>query len=352
MKGRMKKAVLTAPRRFEVIDADIPSPGPDEVLVKVNSMGICGSDLHYYEGNYVSDQAIEYPMSLGHEFSGDIVEIGPNVTEFKAGDRFMAEPSLGCGECEFCRAGRSNLCPATKFCGSPPVEGALSQYYVLNKHQVFAIPDNMTYDDALMAEPLANLLHALSMSRFKKGDTACIIGCGPIGLLLMQVVRWAGASRIFVSEKVPARLEHARRLGADVCIDARSQEADKVVLAETGGRGVDVAFEAAGDPDAIRQCLGAVRRGGLLLIEGIPMESVIQFDLRTARRKELTVQMCRRCPNPPTEAIRLIHEGEIEVHSLITHHFPISKTQEAYEMVYKKADGAVKVIIHPWLNEV
>jgi len=351
MQGKMRKAVLAAPRRFEVIDAEIPSPGPDEVLVKVLSMGICGSDLHYYAGDYVSDQQIEYPMSLGHEFAGDVVETGANVTGFKPGDRFMAEPSLGCGKCEWCLAGRSNLCPDTKFCGSPPVEGALSQYYVLNSHQVFRIPDDMTYDDALMAEPLANLLHAFGMSRFEKGNTACIIGCGPIGLLLLQLVRRAGASRIFVSEKVPERLQHARRLGADVCIDALAQEADEVILAETGGRGVDVAYEAAGDVDALRQCVNAARRGGLVLIEGIPREPVVPFEIRTARRKELTLQMCRRCPDPPTEAITLIHKGEIEVSSLITHHFPIGRTPEAYELVFNKKDGAVKVIIHPWQDD-
>jgi len=344
----MKKAVVTGPRRIDVIDVPAPAPGPGQVLVKVLSIGICGSDLHYYAGDQIGDRAISYPMSLGHEFAGEIAAVGPGVANVKPGDRIMAEPATGCGQCEWCTSRRINLCPNGRFCGSPPVDGALSQFYALDQHQAVPIPDDMSYDAALMAEPLANLIHGHEMSRMKKGDTACIIGCGPIGLLLLQLVKHAGASKVFVSEKVGYRLEHARRLGADACFNATACDAAEKILEATGGRGVDAAFEASGDPQGIDQCIRAAARGGVALIEGIPAETTIPLDIRTARRKELTIQFVRRCPDPPHKALEMIYRGLIEVHSLITHHFPIEQTARAYSLAAGYADGAVKVIVNPW----
>jgi len=352
MPDTMKKAVITGPKRIEIIDVDVPKPGPGQVLVKVLSIGICGSDLHYYAGDQIGDRDISYPMSLGHEFAGDIAQVGPGVTSVKPGDRILAEPALGCGECEWCKAGRINLCPECKFCGSPPVDGALSQYYILDERQAVKIPDDMSYDSALMAEPLANLIHAFGMCRFEPADTVSIIGCGPIGLLLLQLVRRAGPSEIFVAEKVGYRLEHARRLGADVCIDAAEKDAAEEILAATGGRGVDLAVEAAGDVQAIGQCIEVAKRGGFVLIEGIPGETTIPFDIRTARRKELTVQLCRRCPDPPHKALTMIHDKTIDVDSLITHHFPIGESAGAYRLVYDYTEGAVKVIVNPWSEKM
>ena len=343
----MKKAIITGPKKIEVVEVDTPRPGTDEVLVKVLSIGICGSDLHYYAGDQIGERNIVYPMSLGHEFAGDVLEVGPGVT-LKPGDRIMAEPALGCGECEWCKGGKANLCPKTRFCGSPPVDGAFSQYYVLNKHQALPISDAMTYDDALMAEPLANLLHVMDMAKLKKGMTACVLGCGPIGLLLLQLVKSKGASRIFVSEKVEYRRALAERLGADVAYDANACDAAAEILKATDGRGVDIAFEAAGDPSAIDQCVRAAKRGGMVVIEGIPAETSITLDIRTARRKELAIQFCRRCPETPVRALKLIDSGKIDVRSLVSHHFPIDRIGEAFRIVHAHTDGAVKVVVNPW----
>ena len=345
---KMKKAIITGPKKIEVVEVDTPKPGKDEVLVKVLSIGICGSDLHYYAGDQIGERSIVYPMSLGHEFAGDIVEVGPGVCGMKPGDRIMAEPALGCGECEWCKGGRSNLCPESRFCGSPPVDGAFSQYYVLNKHQALPIWDDMTYDDALMAEPLANLLHVMDLANLKKGMTACVLGCGPIGLLLLQLVRLKGAARIFASEKVEYRRELATRLGADAAYDANACDAAEEILKATDGRGVDVAFEAAGDPPAIAQCIRAAKRAGTVVIEGIPAATTITLDIRTARRKELLIQFCRRCPETPARALKLIHGRKLDVKSLVTHHFPIGRIGEAFSVVYAHADNAVKVVINPW----
>jgi len=345
---QMKKAVVTGPKRIEVTQVDVAQPGPGEVLMKVISIGICGSDLHYYAGDQIGERNIEYPLSLGHEFAGEIVCTGAGVQDLKPGTRVMAEPAIGCGACEWCTSGRANLCPQTRFCGSPPVDGAFSQYYVLNAHQARPIPDDMSYDAALMAEPLANLLHVMKLAGLSKGQTACVLGCGPIGLLLMQLVKLAGASRLFVSERVPYRLERARRLGADVCYDANACDAGEEILKATGGRGVDVAFEAAGDPPALDQCLRAAKRGGKVVVEGIPPQTIIPFDIRSARRKELCVQFCRRCPNLPDDALKLIHAGKVEVDSLITHHFPIDRIGEAFRIVHAYTDGAIKVVVNPW----
>jgi len=325
----------------------MPQPGPVEVLIKVMAVGICGSDLHYYSGDQIGDMSIEYPLSLGHEFAGEIIEAGAGVDNVKPGDRVLAEPATGCGTCEWCTSNRSNLCPDTRFCGSPPVEGAFAQYHVLNSHQVFRISDDMQYDTATIADTLANLLHMLRLSRFRQGDTASIIGCGPIGLLLLQLLKDAGASKVIVAEKVGYRLELAGKFGADVCIDALACDSGEAILAATGGRGVDVAFEAAGDPCAIDNCITAATRGGAVVVEGIPAESIIPFNIRLARRKELRVQFCRRCPDPPTEALELIHTGRIDAQTLISHHFPLGRIGEAFSMVHSYHDGAVKVVIDP-----
>jgi len=348
MTEKMKKAIVTGPKKIEVIDVDVPKPGEGEVLVKVLAIGICGSDLHYYAGDQIGERSIVYPMSLGHEFAGEAVGVGPGVRGLKPGDRIMAEPASGCGECEWCKGGKSNLCPATRFCGSPPVDGAFSQYYALNAHQALPIPDDMSYDGALMAEPLANLIHVMEMADLKRGQSACVIGCGPIGLLLLQLVKRAGASRIFASEKVPYRRSLAERLGADVAYDANACDAADEILKATDGRGVDVAFEAAGDPPAIDQCMRAATRGGMVVIEGIPAETQVVFDVRTARRKELTVKFCRRCPDTPEKALSLVHNREIDVGSLVSHHFPIAQIARAFEIVHAHIDNAVKVVIEPW----
>ena len=348
MTEKMKKAVITGPKQVELIDIDVPEPADGEVLVKVLAIGICGSDLHYYAGDQIGERRIVYPMGLGHEFAGDIVSVGAGVRNVKPGDRVMAEPALGCGSCEWCKGGKSNLCPSTRFCGSPPVDGAFSQYYALNEHQALPIPDDMSYDAALMAEPLANLLHVMDMAELKRGQTACIIGCGPIGLLLLQLVKRAGAGKVFVSEKVPYRRSLAERFGADVAYDANACDAADEILKATDGRGVDVAFEAAGDPPAVDQCLRAATRGGMVVIEGITPETTVSFDVRAARRKELTVKFCRRCPDTPEKALSLIHSGEIEVDALISHHLPITEIARAFEIVYAHIDNAVKVVIEPW----
>jgi len=341
------KALVVAPKKFSVVEVPTPQPNPGEVLIRVMAVGICGSDLHYYAGDQIGDMSIEYPLSLGHEFAGEIVAAGAGVDNVKPGDRVVAEPAIGCGKCEWCTSNRSNLCPETRFCGSPPVEGAFAQYHVLNSHQAFQIPDDMQYDAATVAEPLANLLHVLKLSNFREGDTASVIGCGPIGLLLLQLLKNAGASRVIVAEKVGYRLELAGKFGADVCIDATTCDSGEAILAQTGGRGVDVAFEAAGDPAAIDNCITAATRGGAVVIEGIPAESNVPINIRLARRKELRVQFCRRCPDPPTEAIELIHTGRVNARALISHHFPLDKIGEAFSMVHSYRDGAVKVVIAP-----
>jgi L-iditol 2-dehydrogenase len=344
----MKTAVLLAPHEIEIREKPKPRPGRNEVLIRVRAVGICGSDTHYFAGLRDHEESTVYPFVLGHEFAGEVVELGADVEGVEVGQRVGCAPDLPCGECEWCRRGEVNVCPNVRFCASSGVPGCLSEYYVIHRSQLHPIPDSMGFSEATLAEPLAIGLHIVdNLIQPQGGETYAIIGAGPIGLVTTFAARMRGASTIYVSEKRPERLEAARELGADKTCLVPQQAFDEFIDDHTGGRGADVAVEAAGELDAVEEVTRLARIHGKAIIEGIPPAGHAEVDINAARRRELTVVFGRRSLHKTDEALDLIASGQFDSDAMLTHEFPLQQAQTAFEHTRDYKDGAIKVIIKP-----
>ncbi len=346
MSDTMKAAVLTGPERIETQQTPVPEPGPGEVLVRVGAVGICGSDLHFFRGQLQKDTS--YPMVLGHEFAGEVVALGPGVTDVAAGVRAACAPDRPCGRCEWCRKGEANVCPDVRFAASHGEPGCLCEYYALHAGQLHPIPDSVTFEQAALFEPMATGLHIVeNLVKPSGGETYAIMGAGPDGLTTLLAARQNGASRVFLSDLVPERLEAARKLGADATCDSGRQDFIEFLRQQTQGRGVDVVVEAAGAVPAIQQAFHAAAIHGKAVILGIPRVDELKVNLTAARRRELTVIAARRTVGKYDRALALIAGGKFDTDVLITHRFPLDETQRAFECVRDRADGVVKAMVIP-----
>ena len=340
----MKSIQMVAPRVLELREMPMPpDPGPGEALVRMRAVGICGSDMHWYlEGGVGSFRAV-YPQILGHEPAGEIVAVGKGVTEFAPGQRVAMEPAITCGHCEFCLSGRHNNCSSSKFMGSPQAHGFFREYANVPVRNMVAVPDGMSFARATVIEPVSVLLHVLELTEIRLGDTVAVMGAGPIGLLTAAIARTAGASRIFVADKVAHRLAFAKEMGADVCVSTMRQLVE-AVRDETRGRGVDVVFDAAAAPETINTCMQVARLSGRVVLIGIPSELSFPVDIHTAMAKELNIQTIKRSNHNGHAAIELMQSGRIP-ESLVTHRMPLEQTPAAFEKVAAYADGVGKVVI-------
>jgi L-iditol 2-dehydrogenase len=342
----MKAAVLTRPHTIEIQDRPVPDPGPGEVRLKLAAVGVCGSDVHYYEEGRIGNQIVEYPTLLGHEPAGVVDAVGAGVG-LAPGTRVAVEPASPCGQCECCRAGRYHICPDVEFLGTPPIDGIFEQFHLMPAHCCIPIPDDLSLTEAALMEPLGVGLHAAALARPGLGETAAIFGSGPIGLCTLLALRVTGVQRIFMTDLVPERLALAERLGADAVMHAGEGDVVEWIRDETGGRGVDVTFEAAGEQETLTHaCLTAVRGGRAVLI-GIPSEDQLQIPMHECRRHELLMQHVRRSNAEAERCLPLVASGRIDVKPLATHFFPLERVSEAFELVHNYADGVVRAIIQP-----
>jgi len=342
----MKTAVLLEPNRIEIQDRARPEPGPDEVLIAVRAVGICGSDTHYFAGWRDHEPDTVYPFVLGHEFSGEVAALGENVTGIEPGRPVCCAPELPCGECEWCRRGERNVCPNVRFCASGGFPGCLSEYYVIHKSQVHPLPEGLGFAEATLAEPLAIGLHVVdNLVRPAGGETYGIIGAGPIGLVTTFAAARRDASAIYVAEKRAERADAALHMGADKTCLVPNADFEELIRSETDGRGVDVAVEAAGELDAVAQVLRLARIHGIAVIEGIPPAGEAAVAIDAARRRELTVIFGRRSVGKTDEALGLIASGQFDARLMITHHFPLTEAQAAFECARDYKDGAIKIVI-------
>ncbi len=314
-----------------------PVPGPGEELVLMTAVGLCGSDLHWFEEGGIGEDRVHDPFVLGHEMGG-VVASGE-----RAGERVVVEPANPCGDCGVCRAGHRNLCQQVEFCGHYPTPGGLSTLLAWPQHLLISVPDTIEGDNVALLEPLGIALHALDLGHFTVGMTAGVYGCGPIGLLLIRALRAAGAGAIQASDPLPHRLEAARSSGAD---DVRPTDADGHPTGVDDWGPVDVAFEAAGEDAAIETALRTVRTGGRVVIVGIPPNDRSSFGAALAREKGLTLVISRRMkPQHMHQAIDLVDRGEVELSDLITSCFPISRGPEAFTKLV--ARSGLKIVIKP-----
>ena len=320
-----------------------PDPGPGEALVKVRAVGICGSDLHWYAEGRIGRSVARYPQVLGHEPAGEVVA-ADRASGFAPGDRVAIEPATSCGACEFCLAGRHNLCIRATFMGSPQVPGLLLEYALVPAANLVRVPDTLDWTAATLIEPLAVVLHILEVAPVKLGDTVAVLGAGPIGLLLTTAVRAAGAAQVFAAEKQPHRLALARVMGATSTVDARTASPAAAILDHTRGRGADIVFEASGDGASVNHALQAARPGGIVVLIGLSDQPEMALDVDTAMSKELQVRTIRRSNHNAHAAIEMLAAGRIPS-ALVTHHFNLDESPAAFELLATRTDGAGKIII-------
>jgi L-iditol 2-dehydrogenase len=319
-----------------------PDPGVGEVLVRLRAVGICGSDMHWYKEGCIGASRAVYPTVLGHEPAGEIAAIGKGVDSVKVGQRVALEPAITCGQCEFCRSGRHNNCLTSIFMGTSQRPGLFREYAVMPQRNVVAIPDSMSFVAATVIEPLAVILHILELTGIRLGETVAVLGAGPIGLLTASVARIAGASRIFIADKVPHRLRLAREMGFECAIEISRFE--QAVMDETRGRGVDIVIDAAAALQTINTSIAVARAGGRMVLVGIPSEQDLNVDVNAAMAKELSIQTIKRSNHNAHGAIELMESGRIG-DQIVTHRLPLEKTPEAFELLAEYAGDVGKVVI-------
>lgn len=311
-------------------DEPRPRPQAGQTLLRVTAVGICGSDIHWFAEGTTGAASIKEPFVLGHEFAA-VVESGA-----MAGTRVAVEPHVACGLCHYCLEGNPNLCPDHYFAGQAPQDGALRQYMCWPEEYLFPIPDNISDEAGALLEPLGVALHTVDLGQLRAGMRAGVFGCGPIGLMVVQLARLSGAVEVIATDRLPHRLEAARQMGA-TAVYLAPEAAD---LPE-----VDVAFEVAGDQDAVDTAVESVIPGGRVVICGIPADDKTSFKASTARRKGLTIKIVRRMKHTYPRAIKLVAAGMIDLESLISHRFSLANGAEAFRAA--EAREGLKVIIKP-----
>ena len=340
----MKAAKLFAPGDIRIVEVEKPSPGAGEVLVQVKEVGICASDVHYFRDGRIGDAIVTEPLILGHEFAGIIAEIGAGVTNVKAGDRVAVEPAIPCNECYLCAEGAFNLCRNIKFCGTPPYDGALREFLAWPANLIVPIPDSMSLGEAAMLEPLAIGVYAVDLAEPIQGRSIGVLGVGAVGLSILEAAKATGCGMAIATDLIPARLEIARKLGADKIFLADDQVV-QAVKASTDDKGLDIVFEAAGENEAVMQATEMVRPGGLVVVGGIPREDFMTVTASTVRRKGLTIKLLRRSNQTLRRSIEMVKSGKVDVASFISHRFPLEKVTEAFELARDRKDLTLRVMI-------
>ena len=345
MQGKMKTALQTGLGKIEIAERDIPHPGEDEVLVKLEYVGVCGSDLHYYENGRIGDFIVKYPFVLGHESAGVVVETGARVKHLKAGDRVALEPGKTCGHCEFCKTGRYNLCPDVIFFATPPVDGVFQEYAAHQADLCFKLPQNVSTMEGALIEPLAVGFHAAITGGARLGQTAVVTGSGCIGLVSMMALKALGVSRVFVSDVVPKRLEKAKALGATEVINSAEKDLVKAVKEYTGGEGADLVIETSGSEIAAAGGIGVLKKGGTLVFVGYSKDGMMNLPIGKALDKELTMKTIFRYRHIYPLAIDAVAQGKVDIKNIVTNIFDFDDIQNAMDKSAKNKTEIVKSVI-------
>jgi L-iditol 2-dehydrogenase len=345
----MRQAFLTAPARFEVREVPDPGPvGPNEAVVRLEAVGVCGSDVHYFTEGRIGSQVVEYPFTIGHECAGVVERVGEAVTRVAVGDRVTVDPAMPCGECEWCRTGHENICANLRFLGCPgQAEGAYKELLAMPEHSLFRLPDSLSFDDGVALEPAAICTYAVAQSRLAPGETIAVLGCGPIGLLVLAAAQASGRARAFATDLVRERVAAAKAFGADVAYNPDDTDVVAAILEATSGRGVDVVYECAGEQETLDQAMQLATAGGRVLIIGIPSTPRVELVADLMRRKELLIINVRRQNRMVERTIELAASGALKIAGLVTHHFAVERIAEAFELVAGYRDGVLKAVVRP-----
>lgn len=344
----MKSMQLTGIRQMEM--REVPAPrivNPNDVLIKMTTVGVCGSDVHYYTTGRIGSQVVQYPFAVGHEGAGIVEAVGSDVTRVKPGDRIAIEPGNPCGICDQCLAGRQHTCRNLTYLGCPgQVEGCLCEYIVMPEASCFPLPEGMTQVEAAISEPLSIGVYALKLFGKPLRDLKVgIFGVGPIGLSVMLPALAQGVRELYVTDKIYERLELARSAGAAWCGNPDKMD----IVAEISASEpllLDVVFECCGQQDALDQAIEMLKPGGKLMLIGIPETDWVSFNIDLLRRKEICIQNVRRQNHCVQAAIDMIANKDFDVNRMVTHNFSLEDTQKAFDLVAGYRDGVVKAMIH------
>lgn len=345
MNGKMKTAIMTDIARVELTEREIPIPKEDEVLVKVEYVGVCGSDLHYYENGRIGDYIVNPPFVLGHEVGGTVAEVGKNVTHLKVGDKVALEPGKTCGKCEFCRTGRYNLCPDVVFFATPPVDGVFQEYVAHEAALCFKIPDNMDTMEAALIEPLAVGFHAAKQGNAQAGMTAVVTGSGCIGLVSMMALKAMGVTRIIAVDVMQKRLDKALKLAATDVINGKEENTVETVLRLTGGMGADLVIETAGTEITTRQAIQFAKKGATIVLVGYSASGEMTLPMSLALDKELTFKTVFRYRHIYPMAIEAVASGRVNLKGIVTNIFALDEIQEAMDLSVRNKKDIVKSVV-------
>ena len=342
----MKALVLEKTRHLALRDMEQPLVlGLDDVKIAVETVGICGSDVHYYTHGRIGPYVVEKPMVLGHEASGVVVEVGANVGALKPGDRVCMEPGIANDKSRATRLGLYNLDPDVVFWATPPVHGCLTPYVVHPANLTFKLPDNVSFAEGAMIEPLAVGMQAVTKARVTPGDVALVIGAGPIGIMVALAALAGGCSTVIISDIQNPKLEIAGCYDGIVAVNSRERDLAGFIREFTGNWGVDVVFEASGHPSAFKGIFEFIRPGGTAVFVGMPVEPV-QLDIVSAQSKEVRIETVFRYANVYDRALALIASGKVDLKPLITETYPFGESVQAFERAAEGRPRDIKLQIH------
>ena len=345
MEGKMKTAVMEGIGKMGFEERSIPTPKADEVLVKLDYVGICGSDLHYYETGAIGDYVVKPPFVLGHEPGGVVVEVGENVRHLKAGDRVALEPGKTCGHCEFCKEGKYNLCSDVVFFATPPVDGVFQEYVAHEANLCFKLPDNVSTLEGALIEPLAVGFHAAIQGDAHLGQKAVVMGAGCIGLVTMMALKARGVSQVYVVDIMEKRLKKALELGADGVINGAQEDVEKRALELTDGKGMDLVVETAGTEITTRQAIRIAKKGSNIVLVGYSKTGEMTLPMSLVLDKELTFKTVFRYRHIYPLAIDAVASGKVNLKGIVTDIFPLEEAQKAMDYSVNNKADIVKALI-------
>lgn len=345
MKGKMKVAVMNGIGKMGFEERDIPEPKADEVLVKLEYVGICGSDLHYYETGAIGDYVVKPPFVLGHEPGGTVVEVGKNVTHLKVGDRVALEPGKTCGHCEFCKQGKYNLCPEVVFFATPPVDGVFQEYVAHEADLCFKLPENVSTLEGALIEPLAVGFHAAIQGDAHLGQKAVVMGAGCIGLVSMMALKARGVSEVYMVDIMEKRLEKAMELGASGVINGAREDVLERVKELTDNKGMDLVIETAGTEITTRQAIHMAKKGSVIVLVGYSKSGEMKLPMSLVLDKELTFKTVFRYRHIYPMAIDAVASGKVNLKGIVTNIFTLDEAQKAMDYSVNNKADIVKAVI-------
>jgi len=341
----MKAAILKKIGKIVIEDIEKPKVQPGHVLIKIDYVGICGSDVHYYEHGRIGDFVVEKPLILGHECSGVIEELGDGVTGFGVGDKVVPEPGFACNICDFCKTGKYNLCEEMTFMATPPIDGAFCEYVSYPADMVFKLPENVTTKEGALIEPLAIGIYAAKRGGVFPGAKVLVLGAGCIGLVTMLAAKAYGASEVVITDVLDNRLKAAKNLGADFALNTSQKNLHELIADTTGDAGVDVVIDCVGISPTINDAIDSCKKGGTIVLVGMGSDGNVNINMNRAISKEIDFTTIFRYRNIFPTALKMVSDGKIDINGIVSRSFDFDEIGKAMEFVMNNKQDVVKAIV-------